>query len=75
MDKKFQSCTITDLAKLCGVEAVTFRSWLSDSDQIQMIRLGWKPILGQKKLPPSVVKYLRDKFIEGVNQPKQPITS
>ncbi len=65
MERKYESCTITDLAKLCGVEAVTFRSWLSDSDQIQMVQLGWKPILGQRKLPPTVVRYLREKFIDG----------
>ncbi len=65
MERKYESCTITDLAKLCGVEAVTFRSWLSDSDQIQMVQLGWKPILGQRKLPPTVVRYLRDKFVDG----------
>lgn len=62
MDKRYDSCTLTDLARLAGLDLRTFNDRISQEDRLDMIRLGWMPHL--RMLPPAVVYFLRGKFID-----------
>ncbi len=62
MEHIYQSCTLTDLARLAGTDLNTFQSWFEPADLKAMIDLGWSPF--GRALKPPVVKYIRKKLID-----------
>ncbi|PMD95524.1 hypothetical protein BWI97_14305 [Siphonobacter sp. BAB-5405] len=58
---RFKSCFLSDLATAAGVDTRTFGDWLTESDQIKMIRLGHH--ITDRKLKPKVVEFLVTKFL------------
>ncbi len=63
MDNRDSPCRLGDFAKRIDIDLRTFQRLLSADDQINMIRLGWSPFV--QILPPPVVRYLRERFIDG----------
>jgi hypothetical protein len=62
MEKRYESCTLTDLAQLAGMDLRTFQKRISPTDLKQMVDLGWNPF--ERSLLPPVVRYLRDRFVD-----------
>ena len=62
-EKRYTSKTMGDLAKRAGVDRATFQKWLTQTDLKYMLDVGWNPFANM--LPPSVVKFLEEKFITG----------
>ncbi|WP_420154126.1 hypothetical protein [Siphonobacter sp.] len=57
---------MSDLAQAAGVDVRTFNGWLTEADQIRMIRLGHH--IQDRKLKPRVVEYLVEKFLPQMMQ-------
>ncbi len=62
-EKRYTSKTMGALAERACVDRATFQKWLTQTDLKYMLDLGWNPFANM--LPPSVVKYLEEKFITG----------
>jgi hypothetical protein len=61
-NNKYSPRYMTDLAMECDMDVTTFQSWLSETDWINLVVLGWRP---QKRLLiPSVVKYIRNSLLK-----------
>jgi hypothetical protein len=63
IDRRYTSKTFGDLAKISCVDRDTFQKWLTTHDLHLMLDNGWNPFANM--LPPSIVKYLYERFIIG----------
>ena len=63
IDRRYTSKTFGDLAKISCVDRDTFQKWLTTHDLHLMLDYGWNPFANM--LPPSIVKYLYERFILG----------
>lgn len=61
---KYASTSLTQLAQMIDLDPRTFAAYFTVEDIVNMAKLGWNPFLHGKKLPPPIVKYIRDKFID-----------
>ncbi|WP_041340256.1 TetR/AcrR family transcriptional regulator [Runella slithyformis] len=62
--RKYQATSMTQLAQAAGLDVRTFYGYFTTQDFHAMIDLGWNPHTQKKKLPPPIVKYIREKFID-----------
>jgi hypothetical protein len=62
MDKRYEACTLTDLAYNAGVDVRTLQNYLDAPHLIKMIELGWNP--WRRKLMPRVVRYILTEIID-----------
>lgn len=62
--KKYASTSLTQLAEMADLDPRTLAAYFTTEDLLNMVKVGWNPFLQHKKLPPPVVKYIRDKFID-----------
>ncbi len=68
MDKRYESCTLTDLARLAGIDLRTLQKKITPDHQRRMIDLGWNAF--ERVLLPPVVHYVRERFIDIAPVPK-----
>lgn len=62
--RKYQATSMTQLAELAGLDWRTLAGYFTTQDFKAMIELGWNPLTQRKMLPPPIVKYIREKFID-----------
>ena len=62
IERSNKSCSLTDLAEMCDVDVKTFQSWITLEMKHEMLDLGWTTFT--RKLPPTIVGYLRDKLVK-----------